>query len=146
MERFRLEKVLTHRRTLETMARQELAAAQQLEQEILLEVDAARRRLAACDQEFERLKRAGLTSQELILHQEHLGRQAEHLAALQERRGLVRRDIDSRRDLLIAASMDKRLLEKFKEKKDRQFRRELLRKENNILDEIAIRQFHNSGR
>ena len=142
MEKFRLEKVLTHRRILETMARQELAAAQQLEKEIQLEVAAARKRLAACDEEFERFKRAGLTPQELILYQEYLSRQAEQLATLQERWGLARRDIDSRRELLVIARIDKRLLEKLKEKKDLEIRKELLHKENNVLDEIAIQQFH----
>ncbi len=142
MKKFRLEKVLNHRRTLETMARQELAAARQLEKEIQLEVAAARRRLAACEEEFEQSKRAGLTPQELILHQEYLCRQAEQLATLQERWGLARRDIDSRRELLVIASIDKRLLERLKEKKELEARRESRNRENNVLDEIAIQQFH----
>lgn len=142
MYKFRLEKILSHRRSRETVAQQKLAAARQQEKELRLELAGARGHLADSAAEFETRKRLGLDSQELLLYQDHFKRITEALIELQARWELACRDVELRRKALIAASMDKRLLERLREKKALEFHRELLCQENNVFDEIAIQQFN----
>jgi len=145
MYKFRLEKVLSHRRNQETLAQQQLAAAQQQEKELKLDLEVARGRLAASAEEFETRKRAGLDPQELLLYQGFLNRINKSLTELQERWEQVCGDVERRRETLVEASMDKRLLEKLKERKALQFNKELLCRENSVLDEIAVQQFKKRG-
>ena len=142
MVRFRLEKVLIHRRTQEGLAQQELAAAQQYEKELQQELTVAQERLALSEKEFEKHKQTGLTSQELILYQEYFRHQFELLMELEKRWEWTRQEVNDKRAELVAASKGKKLLEKLKEKRSEEFHRELLHRENNDLDEIAIQQFY----
>ena len=142
MLKFRLEKVLRHRTSMEILAQQELAAAQQEELERRQELAAVGAQLAECQADFERCKSDGLTSQELLIYQRHLERQGERQLACKERWAAAALEVEAKREALVAASQDKRLLEKLKEKKSEEFHRELLSRENNVLDEIAIQQFY----
>ena len=142
MYKFRLEKILSHRRSRETVAQQKLAASRQQEKELRLELAGARGYLADSAAEFETRKRLGLDSQELLLYQDHFRRITEALAELQARWEQGCRDVERRRKALVAASMDKRLLERLREKRALEFHRELLCHENNVFDEIAIQQFN----
>ncbi len=139
--KFRLEKVLRHRQTLEVVAQQELAAAEQREAALDQEMTALREGLAACYEDFEAAKRQGMTPQELQLYQGHLQRQGEGLLELAARLEAARLEVESRREALVVATTNKRLLEKLKDKKIEEFRLEELSRENRDLDEIAIQQF-----
>jgi len=103
---------------------------------------AIRAQLATCLEDFERCKNDGLTAQELLIFQRHLERQGELQAECDERWEAACLEVEARREKLVAASVDKRLLEKLKEKKVEEFRRESLSRENHVLDEIAIQQFY----
>lgn len=142
MVRFRLEKVLNHRRTQEGLAQQELAAAQQYEKKLQQELTVAQERLALSEKEFEKHKQTGLTSQELILYQEYFRQQFELLMELEKRWEWTRQEVNDKLAELVAASKGKKLLEKLKEKRSEEFHKELLHRENNALDEIAIQQFY----
>lgn len=140
--RFRLEKVLIHRRTQEGLAQQELAVAQQYEKKLQQELTVAQERLALSEKEFEKHKQTGLTSQELILYQEYFRQQFELLMELEKRWEWARQEVNDKLAELVAASKGKKLLEKLKEKRSEEFHKELLHIENNALDEIAIQQFY----
>ena len=140
--RFRLEKVLIHRRTQEGLAQQELAVAQQYEKKLQQELTVAQERLALSEKEFEKHKQTGLTSQELILYQEYFRQQFELLMELEKRWEWARQEVNDKLAELVAASKGKKLLEKLKEKRSEEFHKELLHRENNALDEIAIQQFY----
>lgn len=142
MLKFRLEKVLQHRTSMEILAQQELAGARQRELLLRQELAEVRAQLAACQEEFERCKGAGLTAQELLIFQNHLERQGGVQAECSARWETARQEVEVKREALVASSMDKRLLEKLKEKKSEEFQREVLARENKILDEIAIQQFY----
>ena len=141
MKKFSLDAVLRFRQTKEGLAQQDLATALRQEQELrqsLCDTEAAR---DAAYREFSELQRRGMDAQELFLHQTYLDRQerqvAEQTTALQG--ALV--EVEQRRELLAAASRDKRLLEKLRDKQLAEYRQELLRLENAVLDEIAVQQF-----
>lgn len=140
--RFRLEKVLFHRRSLESSAQQELMAVVQNEQKLQQELTSAQERLRISEEEFEKQKQDGLTCQELILYQEYFQHQFSLMTELQKSWEGARSEVNVKREALVTASKNKKLLEKLKEKKREEFNRELLQKENNFLDETAIQQFH----
>lgn len=141
MAKFRLEKVLNHRRALETLAQQAMAAALQQERELQLALAEIRERIAATDAEFEARKRVGMTADELLLYEGQYDRLAEQLSDLQNRCAEVALEVESRLAALVAASMAKKLLEKLKEKQAAEVSAELLHQENVVFDEIAIQKF-----
>lgn len=141
MAKFRLEKVLAHRRALETLAQQQMALALQQENELQVALAAAREHVAACAAEFAERKRIGVAPDELLLYQGQHDRLAGQLAELQERCAEAAREVERRRAELVAASMAKQLLEKLKEKQAAELLAELNHQENGILDEIAIQKF-----
>lgn len=141
MAKFRLEKVLGHRRALETLAQQAMAQALQQEKEVRRMLAQAQERMAASATEFESLKRVGVAPDELLLYQGQHDRLAEQLIYLQKRCEEAARESENRRDALVAASMAKQLLEKLKEKQAAELSAELLHQENGVLDEIAIQKF-----
>lgn len=141
MAKFRLEKVLSHRRALETLAQQAMAVALQQEQEVQRQLAEARERMAASGAEFAERKRVGVAPDELLLYQGQHDRQAEQLTELQQRCQEAAREVERCREALVAASTAKQLLEKLKEKQLAELQAELLHQENVVLDEIAIQKF-----
>ncbi|NTV14042.1 MAG: flagellar export protein FliJ [Desulfobulbaceae bacterium] len=141
MGKFRLEKVLNHRRALESLAQQEMALALQQESELRQALAAMRERLTASSAEYEARKRVGLAPDELLLYQGLHDRLLGQLSELQQRCEEAAREVECRRAVLVEASMAKQLLEKLKEKRAAEWDAELLHLENGILDEIAIQKF-----
>ena len=141
MAKFRLEKVLSHRRAMETLAQQAMALALQQEQELQRILAECLECMVASAAEFEERKRDGVTPDELLLYQWQHDRLAEQLIDLQQRCAEANREVETRREALIAASTDKQLLEKLKEKQAAELSSELLHQENIDLDEIAIQKF-----
>jgi len=141
MVKFRLEKVLAHRRAVETLAQQGMALALQQENEAQLALAEARERMVVSAVEFEAHKRLGVAPDELLRYQGQHDRLAEQLVELQTRCEEAAREVESRLAALVAASTAKQLLEKLKEKQAAEWSAELLRQENLVLDEIAIQKF-----
>lgn len=142
MAKFRLEKVLSHRQALEKLAQQAMALAVQQENELQRLLAKARDEMAANAEEFEERKRVGVAPDELLLYQGQHDRLAEQLSGLQKRCAEAAREVECRREALVAASMAKQLLEKLKEKQLAELNAELLLLENGVLDEIAIQKFN----
>lgn len=141
MAKFRLEKVLDHRRALETLAQQAMARALQQEQELQGLLAEARERMGASAAEFAARKREGLSPDELLLYQGQHDRLAEQLTELVQRCAEAAREVEVCREALVAASKAKQLLEKLRDKQAAEQQAELQHQENRILDEIAIQKF-----
>jgi len=142
MAKFRLEKVLAHRRTLETLAQQAMAQALEQEQALQQQAFALQERMTAGAAEFDERKREGVAPDELLLYQAHHDRLVEQLTELQNRCAEAAREVEIRREALVTASMAKQLLEKLKEKQAVEWAAEQLHQENGVMDEIAIQKFH----
>jgi len=140
--KFRLEKVLGHRRALETLAQQAMALAVQQEQELQRALSRAQQFITAAAAEFAQRKSEGVAPDELLLYQGQHDRLAEELVGLQERCAEAARAVEAQREDLVAASTAKQLLEKLKEKQVAEENAGLRHQENGVLDEIAIQKFH----
>jgi flagellar protein FliJ len=135
---FRLERVRELREHVEDQAREELASsmAVQMKGEAMLraaaeDVDAAqdaRRRTATAD----------LSGAELLALQAYLERterQRESAALELDRRSA---EVDARRQALTVRSQERQVLERLKDRRAADHRREAERREGVLLDEIAI--------
>ena len=63
-----------------------------------------------------------------------------HVKEQQERVSALDRILENRREELVQATKDKKVLEALKEKKDRAFREEQQRKERDFLDEMSVQK------
>lgn len=137
-KKFKLQPVLNYRQTLENEAGQRLA--QGLEREEILQRQLAenRARITALGRDLDERQRVGIAVAELMLHTTHIEGAHERSKQLEQGLARLQREIVDHRQVLWAASRDKKLMEKLKEKigeEERQFQN---RQETILLDEIAL--------
>jgi flagellar protein FliJ len=137
--RFRLERVRALRERCEDAAKQELAEAMGRRLECEAQVAAAEERLeqarAAAHAELEH-------GGSLLVRQAYLERtELAHRERLQQL-DLRHAEVDSRRDELTIAARERQALERLKEHRLADYRRETLRIEGQLLDEIAGQNSH----
>lgn len=139
--KFKLQAVLDYRKVLEDQARQELARSLQQEADLLAHLAAEEQELTSLYEEFERRQQSGMSCDELRLYQNRISHKVETVARLVESLEKMQLQIARKRENVIEAGRDKKLLEKLKEKKTEAFQQEQRRKDNVALDEIATQQF-----
>ena len=137
-QEFRLEQVLKFRKEVEKMHQLELAAARQ-------QHDSARERLKNEKAAMEQLEREcaqrqmnGIEAKDLQLYGDFTLRKTREIQQLRENLTTLEREVQEKREALMAAAKEKKALEVFKEKKMRDLRMEQLNRERAFLDELAI--------
>ncbi len=137
-EGFRLQQVLNYRREVEKVRKQELAVARN-------EFELAARRLKSEEEKAERLSRelkeketAGILALEFQLYAEFSLKQSSDIKSQRQEVTDLDHKVTEKRDHLMSAAKEKKVLETFKEKTVAAQRMELAAKERNFLDEIAI--------
>lgn len=139
-KRFEMHQVLSYRTELEKLRKQDFAAAKQ-------DLDAASDHLAQGRQEAEELAKEFSGRQEQIdtvfemqLYADFFARKREEIKEQQRRVETLDRVLEGRRDELIQATKEKKVMERLKEKQEEAFRREQAYKEGLLLDEIATQK------
>ena len=138
-KKFKLQSVLNYRQSLEDQAQQQLAASLQRKGALEVELQRQHDALQQHDAELKERQQAGLTVAEIELFEtqiQHCRRLIEHL---QEQLQRLDRQIVGEREELLNAARDKQVMEKLKDKQEAEYRKELSRKERQILDEISLR-------
>ena len=137
---FALHQVLNYRTDLERLRKQEFATARQ-------DLDRANDRLnqernQAADLAREFTERNGQIDSvvELQLYADFFARKREQIKQQQERIMALDRILEQRREELVQATQDKKVLESLKEKKEQEFRQEQQRKERDFLDEMSVQK------
>lgn len=137
---FALHQVLNYRTDLERLRKQEFATARQ-------DLDRANDRLnqernQAADLAREFAERNGQIDSvvELQLYADFFARKREQIKQQQERIMALDRILEQRREELVQATQDKKVLESLKEKKEQEFRQEQQRKERDFLDEMSVQK------
>lgn len=138
-KKFKLQSVLNYRQLLENQAQQDLAASLQDKAELEAELQLQLQGLAQHDAELKRRQQEGLTIAEIDLFENRIQHTRRIIAQLQQRLEQLAQRIDSEREKLLAAARDRQVIEKLKEKQDAEFRKEMNRKEREMLDEISLR-------
>jgi flagellar protein FliJ len=143
MKPFTLHSVLKYRRQLEDGARQHLFEA--------LEAQAARQRqLGLADQELDELyalemrsMETGVTPDRLALFEHRIDLIRKRRTTLQEELEKQTEQVRLRRRQLLAASKERRVMEKLRDNQNLAYQRHIDKKEAAMLDEIAV-LFHKS--
>ncbi len=138
---FKLQPVLNYRQRLEDQAKQELGRLLGEENALYQLIAAEEQDLHALYATRERRQSEGMSVDELLLYQNRISHKVAQLAELAGKMDRLQDRICRQRDGLLEASRDKKLLEKLKERKADEYRREVNRRETIVLDEIAV-QFH----
>ena len=139
-KKFELEQVLNYRSEVEKVRKLEFAAAKQ---EVEHANDVLNRHETAVDtlsQEFWIRQNELSTIEEMRRYVDYFARKKEDIKSQKERINQLTCIMSDRRDELLDATRDKKVLESLKEKKAREFRQEMAQKEQAFLDEIAIQK------
>jgi flagellar FliJ protein len=137
---FELEQVLTYRREMERLRKQEFAAARQVleqaSQELMREEDLVN----LLTEEFQRCQQEIVCIDDMQLYTNFFARKRDEIKQQKERIESLDVIANEKRSDLMEASKDKKVLESLKEKKAAEFRQEMATKERNFLDEISIQK------
>ncbi len=140
MFRFRFDKVLRVRQIRETMARQVFARAQRQVQEI--EENIARHRHEADELEQGLMERmaSGLMATELRQCRNYIGYLDDEITALDRRLDEARQVADLRREELLGALKELKIMERLREIEKARYEDSERKRETQFMDEIALRR------
>jgi flagellar FliJ protein len=137
---FELEQVLKYRLEVERMRKNEFVAAKQ-------ELEQAGDELRQEEEEAEKAARqyseqhADLNNiEDIRRYSDFFARKREDIKKKQEQLEQLERIMDERREVLLDATKEKKVLETLKERKKLENRREMDQKEQAFMDEIAIQK------
>lgn len=137
---FDLEQVLSYRREMEKLRKQELAAARTTLDRANLELQREEQLVGLLTQEFQRCQKDVECIDDLRMYSDFFARKREEIRQHKEHIEELDKVMNERRTDLMEASKDKKVLESLKEKKKEEYRQELAVKERNFLDEIAVQK------
>lgn len=139
-KKFEMQQVLNYRTELEKMRKQEFAAARQ-------DLDAAADRLEQDKREAAKLAEefSGRQQQidsifEMSLYADFFARKRDEIKEQQRRIASLDRVLEDRREELVQATKEKKVMEQLKEKQKEAFLKEQAHKEGLLLDEIATQK------
>ena len=137
---FGLEQVLTYRKEIEKVCKMEFSTAQQ-------EFNGACERLVNEKNRVNRLntevldrQREGISAMELQIYADFFSRKTADIKLQRMETATLNDKMTEKRDILVEAAMNKKVLETLKEKKTQAHERDLLGKERIFLEEIALRK------
>jgi len=139
-KQFELEQVLKYRLEVERLRKQEFATAKQgfehahdeLKQEEALAEDLS--------QEFSQRHSELASIDELRMYTDFFARKREEIKNRKEQLDQLAQVMNERRENLLDATKDKKVLESLKEKKAQEFRQAMDLKEQAFMDEIAVQK------
>ena len=137
---FELHQVLNYRTDLERLRKQEFAAARQDLDQASDKLEQQRSEADALARDFAERNGQLNSVVELQLYSDFFTRKREEIREQQQRVTALDRILEDRRDDLVQATKDKKVLEALKEKKTLAFRQEMQRKERDFLDESAVQK------
>ena len=138
MKPFSLHAVLKYRHQLEDQALQSLAQALEVETLLRQALHQVEEELAELYQDLQRDKEQGTTVDRLILFDQRIDLVKTQVA---ERRTALEKQqlqVNKRRQQLLKASKDRKVIEKLKEQQNAAYKHHLDKLEAGMLDEIAV--------
>ncbi len=138
MKPFTLHAVLKYRHQLEDQALQGLAQAMEVETRLRQAFNQVKEELAELYHDLQRDKEQGTTVDRLILFDQRIDLVKTQVA---ERRTALEKQqlqVNKRRQQLLKASKDRKVIEKLKEQQNAAYKHHLDKLEAGMLDEIAV--------
>lgn len=139
-EKFKLQAVLKYRKTLEEQAQQRLAEFLNAQNLLNQQQDEASSQLNELARQLGQKQRDGLTVLEMRLFEDQIYHHRQQCDKLQIQLVEVDTLINERRQELLVAARERKIIEKLKEKQLAEYLSKLERKERVMLDEISLRK------
>lgn len=137
---FTLHQVLNYRREMEKVRHQEFNAAklelEQAEKHLQREMERSER----ARQELQHKQQHGIDASELQLYSDFGRRQQATITQQKQVVSYLDQEVEVRRESLIDAAKEKKVLEKFKDRQNLALSNELAAKERAFLDELSIQK------
>lgn len=137
---FKLEQVLSYRGEMEKLCKQEFATAKQGLEKANDDLLREEEHVNELTQEFCDRQQDLDCIDDMRMYSDFFARKREEIKNQKERVEQLDREMNERREELLEATKDKKVLESLKQKKSDEFRQEMLQKERNFLDEISIQK------
>lgn len=137
---FKLEQVLSYRGEIEKLCKQEFASAKQGFDQAHDELVRDEDKVNSLTQEFCNRQQELDCIDEMRMYSDFFARKREEIKNQKSRVEELDRVMNERREDLLEATKDKKVLESLKQKKTEEFRQEMKQKENDFLDEISIQK------
>lgn len=141
MKPFSMEPVLRYRQQLEDEARRKLFTSLEKEEKIRNELNRLLEQLSTLYTDLSNERTHGTTVDRLLLFERSIVLQQEQIGSLQTALEDQERVVERRRRHLLQASQDKKALEKLKERQNLAYKKYRDKKENAMLDEIAVLRY-----
>jgi flagellar FliJ protein len=143
MYRFNLEPLLNHRRYLEEVLQKELA-------DLKIRLETEKNKLWALRQkrrktvlQLQENQTDGRPASEIKLYIDFVEQLLKEMKAQRQKILEAERLFNLKRQELVAAMKERKILDRLKEKGLQAYEQEQLKKERNLMDEVAGRQFNN---
>lgn len=144
VKKFELEQVLSYRRDMEKMRKQEFAVAKQQLEAAADILEKEKFQVSKISKEFQQKQSQIQTIDELKRYVSFFAKKKEDIIQQKEHLQYLDNVMNERREDLLVATKDKKVLESLKDKKNTLLKAYQLQKERNFLDEISIQK--NSGK
>jgi flagellar protein FliJ len=139
-KKFKLEQVLSYRREMEKLRKQEYATAKRGLEQANQELEREEDLVELLTQEFQKCHQKMGCIDDMRMYSDYFARKREEIKQQKEQIEHLGVITDEKRSDLMEASKEKKVLESLKEKKTMEFRQEIASKERNFLDEISIQK------
>ncbi|MEW6379319.1 MAG: flagellar export protein FliJ [bacterium] len=140
MKRFHLQSVLEYRQSLEEEAQREFS---ELQSNLVREVELGSRiqgQIAAWQEKFRGRQHQSIYSAEIDLYQKFLSFLTDEAARQREKIRSLELAVEEKRQILLEARKEKKIMDRLKEKTLSLWEKEMLKEEQKTLDERAIRR------
>ena len=142
---FRLEKVLDFRHEMEKVCKSEFATARHEYDQAMEQLQHEEERIDRVGTEFMDRQLEGIRAVELQMYSDYFSKKESDIKAQRQLVTDLDQTLMEKREILIDASRDKKVLEELKKKKFKAFKQDMADKERAFLDELALRNGGNSA-
>ncbi len=139
-KKFELEQVLKYRTEIERARKQEFAVAKQNLDHACERLSQEKAMLEGLSEEFSNRQGELDSIEDIRMYSDFFGRKRLEVKDQKEQVEQLGRVANDQRDILLDASKDKKVLESLKDKKAKEFRMAMDKKEQEFMDEIAIQK------
>lgn len=137
---FELEQVLKYRAEIERTRKQEFVVAKQNLEYASERLSRDEALLEGISKEFHTRQGELNSIEDIRMYSDFFVRKREEIKNQKEQVNLLGHVVSDRREILLDASKDKKVLESLKDKKAKEFRMAMDKKEQEFMDEIAIQK------
>lgn len=142
MFQFKLQSVLSYRQQIEDVCQQEFAQSKKAWEKEKEKLEHYFSLWKTCLDEWRARQRDGVIILELELYQRYMLRLREEIRRQAEIVREYMRILDEKREILLNAQKDKKMMEKLREYHHAEYKKNELKKETKFLDAIATQRFN----